>query len=113
LGKQRVLGYICIWLVNGEVHILNLACHPDFRRHGIATSLLKYSLLFSIQKGVKKAFLEVRECNHEALSLYEKYGFEPIGIRKGYYSDTKEDAIVMVLEMESKTPFNNGLISGG
>lgn len=100
--NHKVLGYICIWLIGGEVHILNLACHPDFRRRGIATSLLEQSLFFSFNKGVRRAFLEVRELNQEALGLYEKYGFKQIGIRKGYYSDTGEDAVVMVLEMESK-----------
>jgi ribosomal-protein-alanine N-acetyltransferase len=103
LEEQKILGYICIWLVKGEVHILNLACHPDFKRHGIATSLLVHSLFFSFQKGVRKVFLEVRASNKEALSLYRKYGFKPIGIRKRYYSDTKEDAVVMVLEMESRS----------
>ena len=101
--KPRILGYICIWLLREEVHILNLACHPDFRRCGIAASLLEYSLFFSFKKGVRKAFLDVRESNKEALGLYKKYGFKQIGIRKGYYSDTREDAVVMVLEMESKT----------
>jgi len=101
--KRRVLGYICIWLASGEVHILNLACHPNFRRCGIATSLLEHSLFFSFKRGVGKAFLDVRGSNKEALALYKKYGFKQIGIRKGYYSDTREDAVVMVLEMESKT----------
>lgn len=99
----RVLGYICIWVVGEEVHILNLACHPNFRRCGIATSLLEQSLLFSFKKGVRRAFLEVRESNKEALMLYQKHGFKEAGIRKGYYSDTREDAVLMVLEMESGT----------
>lgn len=107
LGKQKVLGYISIWLVSKEVHILNLACHPDFRRSGVATSLIEHSLSFSFQIGARRAFLDVRETNHAALFLYKKYGFKPIGIRKGYYSDTQEDAIVMVLEMESKSFFKN------
>ncbi len=101
--KRRVLGYICIWLASGEVHILNLACHPNFRRCGIAMSLLEHSLFFSFKRGVRKAFLDVRGSNKEALALYKKYGFKQIGVRKGYYSDTREDAVVMVLEMESKT----------
>ncbi len=101
--KQRVLGYICIWLVREEVHILNLSCHPNFRRRGIAASLLEYSLFFSFRKGVRMACLDVRASNKEARALYKKYGFKPIGIRKGYYSDTQEDAVVMVLEMKSKT----------
>jgi ribosomal-protein-alanine N-acetyltransferase len=103
---KRILGYICIWLVSKEVHILNLACHPQFRNQGVATSLLKYSLLFSFRRGMRKAFLEVRKSNISALHLYTKYGFVPLELRKGYYDDTKEDAIVMTLEMDSKLFFN-------
>jgi len=102
---NKVLGFICTWFVCGEAHILNLACHPHFRRNRIATNLLEHSLSFSFQKGVKKVFLEVRACNHEAQALYAHYGFKPIGLRKGYYSDTHEDAIVMFLEMKSHPSF--------
>jgi len=104
LEQNKVLGYICTWFVCGEAHILNLACHPHFRRNRVATNLLEHCLDFSFKNGVKKAFLEVRACNHEAQALYTRYGFEPIGLRKGYYSDTHEDAIVMFLEMKSQ-PF--------
>ena len=106
-GKQKVLGYISIWFVSEEVHILNLACHPDFRRSGVATGLIEHSLSFSFQMGVRRAFLDVRESNYEARYLYKKYGFKPIGIRRGYYSDSQEDAIVMVLEMGSNSFFGN------
>jgi len=105
--KQRVLGYIAIWFVNEEVHILNLASHPNFRRSGVAKSLIEYSLSFSFQIGARRVFLDVRETNHAALSLYKKYGFKPVGIRKGYYSDTQEDAIVMLLEMKSNHYFTS------
>ncbi len=103
LGKPQVLGFICIWFVAGEMHILNLACLPAFRRQGIAAALLEHGLFFSFMMNMKKVFLEVRESNYEALSLYKKYWFRPTGIRKGYYTDTQEDAIVMTLEMESST----------
>ena len=84
---------------------VNLACHPHFRRNRVATNLLEHCLGFSFKNGVKKAFLEVRACNHEAQALYAHYGFKPIGLRKGYYSDTHEDAIVMLLEMKSQPSF--------
>ncbi len=103
LGKQRVLGFICIWFVTDEMHILNLACLPALRRQGIAAALLEHALFFSFMMNRKKVFLEVRGSNYAALSLYKKYCFRPIGIRKGYYTDTQEDAIVMALEMESST----------
>lgn len=102
--QQKVLGYICIWFVCGEAHILNLACHPHFRRNRVAARLLEHCLHFSFGSGVRKVFLEVRASNYEAQALYALYGFEPLGLRKGYYSDTREDAIVMLLEMVSQ-PF--------
>lgn len=97
--KQKVLGYICLWFVFDEVHILNLACHPHFRRQNVATALLEHCLNLFYDSGTKKVFLEVRESNHEARTLYTKFGFKPIGLRKGYYTDTREDAIVMFLDM--------------
>jgi ribosomal-protein-alanine N-acetyltransferase len=103
LEKQQVLGFICIWFVADEMHILNLACLPALRRQGIAAALLEHGLFFSFMMNMKKVFLEVRKSNYAAMSLYKKYCFRPIGIRKGYYTDTQEDAIVMALEMESST----------
>jgi len=100
-SAQRVVGYLCAWFIAGEVHILNLAAHPLFRRKKVATGLLSHCLAFSSARGIKWAFLEVRQSNEHALSLYSTYGFKPVGLRKGYYTDTHEDAIVMMLEMES------------
>jgi len=102
--KQKVIGYICLWFVFDEVHILNLACHPHFRRQKVATALIEHCMHLSFENGTKKAFLEVRESNNGARALYARCGFKPIGLRKGYYSDTREDAIVMFLEM--KAPFS-------
>ena len=113
LGLRRVLGYIYLWFVGEEMHILNLACHPEYRRGGIAKGLLEHSLSLSFQGGVRNAFLDVRKSNHEALSLYKKYGFKPIGMRKGYYSDTREDAVVMSLAMKSIVSLKNCFSSRG
>ena len=99
LKKQKVLGYIFLWFVFDEVHILNLACHPHFRRQNVATALLEHCLNLFCSSGTKKVFLEVRESNHGARALYAKFGFKPIGLRKGYYTDTREDAIVMFREV--------------
>ena len=103
--KQRILGYICLWFVFDEVHILNLACHPHFRRQNVATALLEHCLYLLCDSRTKKVFLEVRESNHAARALYAKFGFKPIGLRKGYYTDTREDAIVMFLEVKAPFPF--------
>lgn len=96
----EVAGYLCTWLVADEVHILNLACHPRFRRRKIASGLLGHCLAHALAAGMHWAYLEVRRSNVQALSLYTKYGFKPVGLRKGYYTDTREDAIVMALEIK-------------
>lgn len=101
VGERKVMGYISLWFVGDEMHILNLACHPEYRRSGVAKGLLEHSLSLSLQGGVRNAFLDVRKSNRKAQSLYKKYGFTPIGTRKGYYSDTKEDAVVMSLAVRS------------
>jgi len=97
---REIAGYLCAWFVEDEVHILNLACHPRFRRQKVATGLLAHCLAHAGSRGVKWAYLEVRRSNTEALSLYAKHGFKPVGLRKGYYTDTREDAIVMALAMQ-------------
>lgn len=93
--KKRIVGYICLWVVTNEVHILNLATHPNFHRHGIATSLLSFGINFSMRVGAEVATLEVRKSNLPAISLYKKFAFEAMGVRRRYYSDNYEDAIIM------------------
>jgi ribosomal-protein-alanine N-acetyltransferase len=92
-----VLCYIIFWMFRGEVHILNLATHPAFRRLGIAHSLLLFSLDFSYRRGGILHLLEVRKGNEAALTLYHRVGFASWGVRKKYYADTGEDAVIMGL----------------
>ncbi len=95
-----VVGYIVAWMIYDEVHILNIAVHPDFRRMGAGESMIRYCLDHFLTKGAKHAILEVRRGNLGAKRLYEKLGFKSIGIRRGYYVDTGEDAIVMMLSIK-------------
>ena len=91
----RLVGYLCLWEIGYEIHITNLAVHPDRRRQGLARSLIQSVLEDGRGRGVTLVFLEVRPTNAEALGLYESLGFSVIGRRKGYYFDTGEDALVM------------------
>jgi len=100
--RKKIVGYICFWLIDREVHILNIAIHPNFRRREIAKSLIESSLEFSIREGAKLATLEVRKSNLPAISLYKKFSFEVKGIRPGYYSDNFEDAIIMSSKLRSE-----------
>jgi len=90
-----VVGYICAWVVGDELHINNLAVDPHWRRRGIARTLLDAVLERGRVRGARRAFLEVRASNVEALALYRRHGFEVAGIRKGYYDHPVEDAVVM------------------
>jgi len=93
-----VTGYIISWLVADEMHILNLAVAPAFRRHGIARRLVLAALRQASSKGAKKAFLEVRVSNSSAQKLYSDLGFTGSSIRRGYYDAPVEDAVIMTLE---------------
>jgi ribosomal-protein-alanine N-acetyltransferase len=101
-GAGRLAGYLCLWEIGHEIHITNLAVHPEWRRQGVARALLDAALGEGRVRGVELAFLEVRPTNAEALSLYESLGFRVIGRRKGYYFDTGEDALLM--EADWTTP---------
>jgi ribosomal-protein-alanine N-acetyltransferase len=80
-----------------EIHIANVATHPDFRRQGIAQKLLTYALRYTADEGAVTSFLEVRESNLAAQAMYRKFGYENTGRRKRYYKDNDEDAILMTL----------------
>jgi len=97
-GKKKVVGYICWWTVADEIHILNLASHPDYRRKRVANALLNALLSYAANHGITYATLEVRRFNSPAVQLYKKFGFAIKGIRKGYYPEG-EDAIVMEMDM--------------
>src|SRR5215470_10340104 len=96
VGREegRIVGYICLWEVADELHITNVAVHPDARRRGVARALLE-----SVFARSRLVVLEVRPSNNEALALYESFGFRVVGRRRGYYYDTGEDALVMEATM--------------
>jgi len=97
VGREdgRLVGYICLWEVADELHITNVAVHPDARRRGVARALLESVLDRARAGGSRIVVLEVRPSNVEALTLYESFGFRVVGRRRGYYYDTGEDALVM------------------
>ncbi len=95
---EIVAGYICTWLIKGELHINNIAVVPAFRRKGIGRQLLQAALDMARKEGLHRAVLEVRASNLSAQRLYEGFGFRVVGIRKGYYSMPREDALIMRLD---------------
>ncbi len=98
----KVVGYLCFWLVDQETHILNLAVHPRRRRQGIGTRLLTFGVNYCRRQGVQQMTLEVRRSNLRAISLYRNFQFQPQGIRRKYYTDSGEDAILMGLDLEKE-----------
>lgn len=97
--RVSVVGYIVYWRVDDEIHIHNIAVRPDVRRNRIASRLLKEAICCSQLEGARWITLEVRHSNLPAQKLYEKFGFTVRGVRPGYYSDTKEDAMIMWADM--------------
>ena len=95
-GPDRVIAYLCFRLIEDEMHIMNLAVHPGYRRCGVAVFLLDYALGLAKGYGAKRAMLEVRPSNHAAIKLYNKMGFGTAGRRQRYYVETREDALIMM-----------------
>lgn len=96
--NDKVVGFAGTWIILDEAHITNIAIDPNYRKQGIASKLLKELLSYCKDHKKCTAFtLEVRSSNKAAKALYEKHNFKQDGIRKGYYEDTKEDAILMWL----------------
>lgn len=93
------IGYADIWITNMEANLNNIATKIEYRRHKIATKLLTFLEACLKKENIEKLFLEVRKSNSAAIALYEKNGFIKIGIRKAYYLDNKEDAILMVKDL--------------
>ena len=93
--EGKIVGYIGIWLIIDEGHITNVAVHKDFRGRKIGNELMKEMTELCKENYIKAMTLEVRKSNDVAQNLYKKYGFKMAGIRKEYYSDNKEDAIIM------------------
>lgn len=92
---NKIVGYVGVWFVVDEGHITNVAVHSDYRGKKIGDKLVKEIVKLCKESKLVAMTLEVRSSNTVAQNLYRKYGFKMGGIRKEYYSDNKEDAIIM------------------
>ncbi len=93
----RLVAHVVYWAVHDELHVLNVAVHPDLRRRGIAQALLNRLLGVCKAERLQYMTLEVRASNAAAIGLYEGFGLKSIGTRKRYYADNDEDAVVMAM----------------
>jgi len=98
---KELAGYHCFWLIAGEMQILNLATAPEYRGRGVAACLVEHAFIRCRNPGLEKAWLEVRQGNLAAISLYRHLGFQAAGTRRRYYQDG-EDAFLMVKEFASE-----------
>ncbi len=94
-SEPPIVGYGGFWLMVDEAHISTIAAHPDWRRRGVGELLLVTMIDTATEMGAGVVTLEVRVSNTGAQRLYRKYDFEQVGVRKRYYSDNNEDALIM------------------
>ncbi len=93
--NDGICGFMCVLIIAGEAELLNIAVDEKHRGHGIGSYLMDHMIDLAGRNNVERIFLEVRESNTPARSLYEKYGFEIIGKRRRYYTKPVEDAVLM------------------
>jgi ribosomal-protein-alanine N-acetyltransferase len=92
---DQLAGYIGFLIVDDDAHITTIATAPIYQRAGVATTLIIHGIRALLTQGVKHLSLEVAAHNEPAKSLYRRFGFVPVGVRKNYYPVTGEDALVM------------------
>ena len=95
----KIVGYVLFWLLSDAVDIHNIAVHTEFRRQRIGQALLQQVLVQARNRDSSRVTLEVRVSNIPAQKLYESVGFVSQGLRRGYYSDDGEDAVIMAFEL--------------
>jgi [ribosomal protein S18]-alanine N-acetyltransferase len=93
--RDELAGYMIVSRYVDAWHVMNIAVAPEFRRHGIATALLERLFELTEDNSLRGYTLEVRVSNEGAIKLYERLGFQARGVRRGYYTDNREDALVM------------------
>jgi len=106
-SKEHVIGVAGFWVMVDEAHITTIATRNDYRRQGIGERLLISTIEMATQLSAKVVTLEVRLSNKEAQALYQKYGFRKAGVRRGYYSDNGEDALLMTTHAMSSALFQS------
>ncbi len=112
--ERKLAGYIGSWFVMDECHVGTIATAKEFRGRGVAKRLLVHSANVALSEGLSYVILEVRMNNIPAINLYRSLGFVQAGIRRGYYSDTGEDAILFVhRDLLSLASFLQPASSGG
>lgn len=100
---EPAAGFLLAWSVADELHVINVATHPERRRRGVADALMTTLVETALDERRSRVLLEVRRSNRAAIKLYRAHGFSAIGVRRAYYQDNSEDAIEMMLSIDPET----------
>ncbi|MBI2830120.1 MAG: ribosomal protein S18-alanine N-acetyltransferase [Chloroflexi bacterium] len=103
--SENVIGFAGFWVMAGEAHVTNIAVREQWRGKGVGELLIISALDQAIKLDAQEATLEVRVSNTVAQNLYRKYGFNEMGVRREYYTDNKEDALIMTTDKLDSTSF--------
>lgn len=97
---SKILGYICMYVSFDEGEITNVVVSPEYRGQGIGSRMMEYIFELARNKSIQRIVLEVRVSNGLAIGLYNKCGFQEVGIRKNFYEKPVEDAAIMIATLE-------------
>jgi ribosomal-protein-alanine N-acetyltransferase len=97
--RDKLAGYLLAWRLEGETHLGNLAVAPEYQRRGVGQALLSWLIEKMRAEGPGRITLEVRSSNFAAQELYRRFGFQAVALRRGYYQDSGEDALVMMRDL--------------
>ncbi|MCD1259557.1 ribosomal protein S18-alanine N-acetyltransferase [Paenibacillus athensensis] len=100
---SSIAGYGGMWLIMEEAHVTNIAIRAPYRGRKLGERLIRELMRTAVFLGAIRMTLEVRASNYIAQNLYEKMGFRSVGVRRGYYTDNREDAIIMWAELPKRT----------
>jgi ribosomal-protein-alanine N-acetyltransferase len=105
--QEGIIGHGIMSVAVSECHILNICIHPDYQRLGLGEGMVLFMLDLARDKKARVALLEVRLSNSAAYKLYNKLGFDEVGLRKGYYPSRggREDAIILARDLTADKPF--------
>ena len=106
-SKEYLLGIAGFWIMVDEAHITTLATRNTYRRRGIGERLLLQIIEMAVKLRADLVTLEVRVSNKQAQTLYEKYGFQKVGVRRAYYTDNGEDAVIMTTDSLKSSAFQS------
>jgi ribosomal-protein-alanine N-acetyltransferase len=101
-SRDAIIGFAVLWFAAAESELGDLAVDPEWRGQGIGSQLLESSIELASDRGARTLYLEVRESNEAARALYTQRGFQVVGRRSGYYSEPREDACVMRLDLQNE-----------